>query len=390
MWDPPSKKKFFFKFNRKFNMLMLLAFLYFVTCGVALSLREQLSTEAFVPGSLNATIVADLSIEIKSSSFSNDLDWFATHTTFFSFQTMDNITLQAYFIPPSRDILSAGLIIYLAGFSETILKNVKFLRMLNELGYTIFSYDMRGQGFSQLTGYDQGKVSHINSFSLILSDLNVFITKIIPTRLDSLCSTIEEKCTNENDGMYYIGNSFGAMIGLTYLSQHPNQFKKIIAVAPLIKVIQPYFIEILCRVLKFAGKGTMLTLRFDEDITKLKLTRDKRNLESWIQLRELAHDQVVIQGSSVDFFIQMVEGTRQLHSNAINITSPVLILQADDDDMVDNNAITQFVSKLKRSPLVRLVKIRDTYHELLIETDAVFGIIASEVKYFLTHSFDLN
>ena len=96
--------------------------------------------------------------------FGEHLSWMANSSVLFTFNGKDDLPLQGYYLPNAEDKAAAQkkgkgatnpVIVYCAGWSETSLKYAKFLRVLNNMGYSIFSFDLRGQGFSSPTGYDK-------------------------------------------------------------------------------------------------------------------------------------------------------------------------------------------------------------------------------------------
>ena len=108
--------------------------------------NERLNT--FPPGTLNKTIVSDLANEV--SNHKDDIIWLSQNTKFFNFITHDNITLQAYDIGLSSN-KNRDILLFFAGYTETTIKYMKYLKFMNSLGFRIFSFDLRGQGFSGLT-----------------------------------------------------------------------------------------------------------------------------------------------------------------------------------------------------------------------------------------------
>lgn len=84
-----------------------------------------------------------------------NLGWFADTVKLFTFNGHDGLPLQGYYIPAPISRVSADplpTIIHCAGWSETSIKYSKFLRILHNEGYPIYSFDLRGQGFSSATG----------------------------------------------------------------------------------------------------------------------------------------------------------------------------------------------------------------------------------------------
>ena len=91
------------------------------------------------------------------------LGWFADTAQLFTFNGHDGLPLQGYYIPAPISSISADplpVLIHCAGWSETSIKYSKFLRILHTEGYPIYSFDLRGQGFSSATGIDVTTSTH--------------------------------------------------------------------------------------------------------------------------------------------------------------------------------------------------------------------------------------
>lgn len=383
-------------------------------------LQSKLSFDKFIHGTLDASTVSLMAqlmkdSEVELSSFPDDLSWLATHTHFFSFESADNISIQAYHIPRNfhHDLeledselsssehvgINNGLVVFLCGWTETIIKYAKFVRELNRLGYEVFSYDFRGQGFSEHTGFDKGKVTHSESFLNVVDDLHIFMTEIIPNRMktnippptcyahndssdsSSSCLQGDTDTSMKSKSTFYIGNSFGSLVGLFYETLHPGNFSRIVTISPLIETISSPLLKLAAKLLRGLGFGTKLSSRLNPEITSL--THDTGKFQAWKMLREIAADQIKIQGMSISMGDEIHQATAQLRKKASLIKTPVLILQASSDDMVNNNAISSFVLALTQSPVVYLIRFKDSYHELLIETDPIFTSIVFEVHSFL-------
>ena len=95
---------------------------------------------------------------LVGGEFGGHLTWFADNAELFTFPGHDGLPLQGYYIPVARNtqrdpaLIPLPSIVHCAGWSETTIKYSKFLHILHEQGYPIYSFDLRGQGFSSETG----------------------------------------------------------------------------------------------------------------------------------------------------------------------------------------------------------------------------------------------
>jgi len=317
-----------------------------------------------------------------------DLEWFAKTAELFTFKGHDGLPLQGYYIPPKKNINTSKVIIHCAGWSETTCKYANFLKILYEAGYPIYSFDMRGQGFSSATGDDKGVVTHVDNFSEYVDDLQCFITKEVKMKVES------EKINNENENekkneveYVYLANSMAALVGLTLqartVGRAPAPFARMALVTPCIK---PLGFNILTnnvlRVANKVGLNRSLLVRLPRDISTLKNTHNKEKAKAWCDLRELASDRLVVQGPSVRFMCELVRASGQIRKSAERIRTPMLVLQAGDEIFVENEAMSKFFTKI-RSPSAKLVRFSTSYHEILIESNDIFEPAIKEILNFL-------
>jgi Serine aminopeptidase, S33 len=177
----------------------LLALLLVATVDACAGNKPQPSSAAPPPGEpLTKNKLNTIARKI-GGDFGEHLSWMANSSVLFTFNGKNDLPLQGYYLPNAEDKAAAQkkgkaatnpVIVFCAGWSETSLKYAKFVRVLNNMGYSVFSFDLRGQGFSSPTGYDKGLVTHVKSFSEYVDDLDIFMTKqVMPkvSRCLSLC-----------------------------------------------------------------------------------------------------------------------------------------------------------------------------------------------------------
>ena len=220
--------------------------------------------------------------------FGEHLSWMANSSMLFNFAGHGDLSLQGYYVPNAEDKLAVQkkgkaatnpVIIYCAGWSESSLKYAKFLRVLNNMGYSIFSFDLRGQGFSSPTGFDKGLVTHVMSFTEYVDDLDLFLTKQVLPKVRSMggsdsCAKDEAaKGTCKEREYIFVGNSMSALIGMTLQLRKPETFSKMILISP---ALMPQGVNTVTRfAVYFAnlfGFGSKLLLRLPRDISDIKST----------------------------------------------------------------------------------------------------------------------
>ena len=316
----------------------------------------------FEEGGMSREIVAELATAV-GGSFYEPLRWLS-NAQFFKFHGFGNLTLQAYGISGDPEKQDLPILVYCAGWTETTIKYAPFLYDLAHInGYTVYSFDFRGQGFSETTMTDGGRVTHIASFQEYIYDLKVF------------ADLVQEK--NSGRRLIYVGNSLSGLVGLSVQVQHPGTFARLALAAPVIKPLATLNYLVRCSIywVHRMGFGKMLPVRLGGDITGLKLTHHDDHFAGWKKLRALAPGQLIVQGPSVSWLSSLTEQGHDLLVAAArrpsNLTSPLLILVADDDLFVDNESIFDLAHAYEGN--VKVVKVAGSWHELWSEREDLYA-----------------
>ena len=149
-------------------------------CAIAQQFNSLVTSHASSSIPYKAGRLTNAAINVMGNNLGGEigghLNWLANSVELFTFPGHDGLLLQGYHIPAPSNLNhnrpSSPVLIHCAGWSETTIKYSKFLRILHGQGYSIYSFDLRGQGFSSPTGFE------LNFFSLgagRLPQLSVFI-----------------------------------------------------------------------------------------------------------------------------------------------------------------------------------------------------------------------
>jgi len=300
------------------------------------------------------------------------LQWLS-RAELFAFRGHDNLTLQAYAMKGANAELP--VLVYCAGWTETTVKYAPFLQDLSErAGYSIFSFDFRGQGFSETTMDDGGRVTHIATFREYTADLRAF-TEFVKERYAATRRVL------------YVGNSLSGLVGLSTEAQWPGTFARLAVAAPVIKPLAT-----LNSVLRNAlyginklGYGKVLPTRLGSDITGLNLTHNEALFIGWQKMRAIAPRQLIVQGPSISWLSELTEQGHALLKQAgrrpSGLDAPLLVLVADSDLFVDNDSIFELARRYEGS--IRVVKLSGSWHELWTEREDIYAAIRAELLRFL-------
>ena len=292
----------------------------------------------------------------------------------FTFRSADGVTdLQGIrFVHPN----AKGTIVVVNGSTESWLKYGEFFYDLYKKGFSIFSYDHRGQGLSPHLVKSNPQIDQIDDFSLYAADLNAFVRKVIlPTHPDNLC---------------LIAHSMGGGVATDYLQRYQSPFRAVILSAPMIRINTAPFPEpiasLVMKLLHMSGLGAGYAPgkrdhnpyeSFEVNSVTSSRARWSANNEVWKN-----HPEAVLGGPSIDWVNQALDKTTRIRSHKGAITSPILILQAGKDAFVINPSRDELHKMFTNA---RIIDFPDSKHEILMERDGIRNKAMGEVECFFTN-----
>ena len=194
-----------------------------------------------------------------------------------------------------------------------------------EKGYAIYAFDIRGHWRN--SGDFPG---HIDSMDHIQKDIVLFMD-LIKTQANS-------------KNIFLIGHEFGALISLIFAINHPA-IPGVIASSPLLKNVKDFSLsKKLGR--KISGPISMISPNktMDWSVDQNLLTSDIKILRKHI--KELS-DKKRINKISWRSAAEMERSMKWAIENAQNLLTPVLILQAGNDKLVDKETNKKFFERIK-------------------------------------------
>jgi len=257
---------------------------------------------------------------------------------------------------------SKGSLVFVNGFGENIFKYIELFYDLNLIGYSpIYTYDHRGQGFSESI-LPNAQVVHIESYKYYVKDLNTFIQNVV----------LEDKAVNQNQ-LFLIAHSMGATISLLYLQEIKTSiFKSVVLSAPLIRVHTriPVFLENIA--LSFFR---VLCIFQCENPTwnpkqksLLNVSRDSLVRHQFLLSLYQRYPQLVMKEPTYQWVIEIFKATDHLMSKKQlqKIQTPILILQANNEDLVSNIHQNQFCTDLSHLCSLQVISGK---HEIFMGRD---------------------
>ena len=255
----------------------------------------------------------------------------------------------------------AGSIAISSGRIESLVKYKELMFNLYHAGYSVFIHDHRGQGLSgRMT--DNPQQGYVARFDDYVADFKTFFDKVIvPKSLHRpklLC------------------HSMGGAIGALYALKHPDDFSQIALTAPMFGIkpalprwlacllihSQTWFYKLLNdKPTYFWGQGDYTPEAFEHN----KLTHSAARYKLFRQEYD-AQPQVKLGGVTNIWLEAALLAMDEIADQAGNLNTPVLLLQAGADQVVDNRAQEAVAIKLGNC---EKHLIEGAKHELLMEAD---------------------
>ena len=261
-----------------------------------------------------------------------------------------------------------GVIVILNGRAESWLKYGELFYDLHLRGYTLYSYDHRGQGLSPHLGGKNTQMGHVDDFREYARDLDAFLKEV----------TRKERSRGKN--LFLIAHSMGGAVALEYLGEHSSPFQGIVLCSPMIEInTSPYpnwLAHGIVGILKGIGLGRSYAIGehdYDPDPSGYQSNKVTSSHSRWNQGREIwkEHPEAVIGGASngwVDESLSMTKKIRKTSHSIGSANTKILLLMAGKDRLVRNPSEST-ISSLITYP--RMVAYPDSKHEILMERDSI-------------------
>lgn len=277
---------------------------------------------------------------------------------------------------------SSALIVLLPGRVETYLKYKTLIATMAHHGYSVLAIDHRGQGLSQRELKDTHK-GHISSFQLYAQDAHAILSN------SQLFQASKQKLL--------LSHSMGGAIAVDLASHFDCQFDAIALNAPMLGIntngipkklawwlariinISRYF---LTEPAYFPGQGRYQPTAFADN----ELTHDQARFEQWQVM--LQREALQLGGVTTQWLYESLNYIKQLPQTADAISSPILLLQAELESVVDNQGQDDWLAMRRAQQLpYKKVLMPNAKHEILMEVDEIRDEAISHIlSFFQEHS----
>ncbi|HEH9440379.1 TPA: alpha/beta fold hydrolase [Aeromonas sobria] len=324
--------------------LSLLALTLFSAGALAVTNTYPLTSEADVPTLYQQTLP----------------DFWRQHAVEGEFKSKDGVTIRYAAL---RQAKVDRAILIVNGRVESYLKYQELAWDLWRQGYSLYLIDHRGQGMSGRMLADPQK-GYVDQFDDYVLDLKQFHDQII--------------MADQPAKLFLLAHSMGGAISARYLERWPDDIKAAVLSSPMLGIN-------LGGLPKWLAKGLATTIGTvgdwigeppygpgqggyqDHGFADNELTHSQSRYQAFRQLYE-QHPQIKLGGATAHWIYQGITGADAAIADAGAIKTPLLVLQAGNDSVVDNAAQDRFCT-LANCEGGKPLRIEGAWHELFIESD---------------------
>lgn len=317
-----------------------------------------------------STIASTLPISLEAGlteRYKNEINTFWQQGNFNSFEGVDAIDIRyAEFVSPHRD----KCIVIVSGRSEGYLKYKELSYDLANQGYNLFLIDHRGQGLSgkMLSNRHKGFVASFDHYS---DDLHTFVETIV-----------KPQCQQD---IFLLAHSMGGAISARYMQRYQTPITAAVLASPMIAINSGGIPQWLAKLIistgdslsklisdeawYFLGQGDYKTIAFEQNKlmqsgTRYQIFTDLYQQESKLQLG----------GVTYHWLQEALNANKALFNDISKLETPVTIIQAGADTVVDNQAQHDFCQALHQQhthscPSGKPIVIDNALHEIFFESD---------------------
>ncbi|MCP3921194.1 MAG: alpha/beta hydrolase [Desulfobacterales bacterium] len=299
----------------------------------------------------------------------------------------------------SSDNAYRGALVIQHGDTESYRKYAELvydLKIFREKGYDVFLMDVRGQGYSERMLFNHYK-DYVKDFDDYVTDFSVFIETIV-------------KADNPPK-LLLISHSLGGCITFRYMQKNPDTFDAAVMSSPMLK---PWTgdleDEVAYKIAKTAvklGLGKLYAAGesyFGESIgatnkflipAKFKnneVTNSPERWTSWNDIRQENCNELDVNGHAFNFVYESMKDSRVARDpeNVALMKTPMLILVAEDDKIVDTEVYTDVEIDMNNAGGSCETKyyLNDSMHELFMEKDIIRNkVIEDTLSFFADYLY---
>jgi len=263
-----------------------------------------------------------------------------------------------------------GSLVIISGRIDSCVRHAEFLHDIKDIPYSVYILDHRGIGFSERLIDDPYK-GHVDSFDNYSADLKLFIDTVV--------------IKDDPKKIVILGYSMGGTVSLDYLINYDHNIEKLILCSPMLKVKTglseriAYFIVNL--LIKFNKEKDYIPGGNKYDFTRVffNLSSSKIRYSMLKYLRDL-YPMIILKAPTNRWLKETIKATRIVRREIKKIDTPVLLLQAGKEAVVDTQTQNKLAEDLSNC---HKIIIPEAKHDLLMEKDSMRDIAIKAILDFL-------
>ena len=266
-----------------------------------------------------------------------------------------------------------AVILFLTGRAEYFLKYLPFFGRMNELGFTVFSLDHRGQGASGRI-LDESEKGYVENFDFYVDDAE-----------DLLKNTVLKYAKKKD--VFLVSHSMGGTVSLLLAARCPDIFKKIVFTSPmwgLIYTMPETLVKIIVKGACCLGFSRFYAIgkSAKDYLRPFEKTHHTHSFEKYIAQQSFVtqNRSFALGGPTFKWVAESMKAMKKLPEAAKKVKVPVLLVQAENDMVVNNNAQNIVAANFANC---RKTLIEKGFHELLNEEKEFYEKTVSVISDFL-------
>jgi len=318
---------------------------------------------------MNADSSLTKETNLQSTDYLQKIERFWQLGKFESFNGVGEHRIEyAYFF----DEKHTSTIVISPGRCEGYLKYQEVIFDLFRKKYNVFIIDHRGQGFSQRAQQNPHK-GYVEAFDFYAQDLHTFIQSIVMPKCDKL--------------PYLLAHSLGCAIATRMMQCFPKTVNNAVLLSPMIAISSgplPYTLAKM--VIKtgnwfnnllspkepwyFLGQSNYKPTCFEKNA----LTHSKIRYQQFVELYQ-RNSKIQLGGVTIHWLLEAIKSETNIFTDITKIDTPLVIIQAGDDTIVDNQKQNDFCLQLHTHSsdlsTKKPIQISRARHELLFEVNDI-------------------
>jgi len=337
-----------------------------------------MKTMILMTAALGALMISGQAMAISEQNYAQDMasevmPFYATGVTG-TFNGVDNIPLSYIKFENPNEI---GAIVIVNGRTETYDFYAEPIYDLAQAGYSIYTYDHRGQGHSGRLIPDS-EPSYVKNFDDYVTDMKTFVDTIVNAKA--------------HKKLYVFSHSMGGAISALYGLKYPTDFNAYVLSSPMFGIpTQPYSTFEAHAIVDWnilIGQGASYAkgqTPYDptETFANNILTTSEPRWDTRHAIL-IANPSLQMGGASNKWVSEALSATSTIQSKASSFTPKAIVFQAGQDKVVVPAAETQFCSAAPSCSLAG--SYPNGYHELIREQDYIRSDLYAKALQFFSEN----